>query len=677
MVAEFAFGVRTGRNVYRLNDAVGSLTAGHPQPGLRRLLAGAERRRSTSSSTTISRFFRFARRLARLGRRGRRLRLLLLLEPPHRPRGRPVLGGACRPSPERPVQPLDRAPADRAPAACSAGSSICRWRSPACRRSCSSPPASSTSSTSSGFTPNSSANSAGSKGVRFALEPPRPSRRQRPVPRQELRRHLHPVGPPVRHLRAPRSRGRCSASAAAFRPSIRSGRTSPITGRWQSLPARERPGGQTPRLVRPARLGPGEHARGRAAAALRPRRGPTLRSRLGRAAEVLVFAALIAMIGATAAFLAAAPSLAAHERARRLRRARCSLWAMGALLDGRIANLEALFRLRRGAAHARPSRSAGASSRTSRSRWRSWLLIASVVPRRPATIVKRLVLGALAASLVGDVLLLSPSLFLPGLVAFLVAQILYVLAFARGVGFLPSRLGAAGVAIFCAGVLAADLAGDRAGPAAPVAAYVAMLGLMVAQAIGRATVAWTRSAGPGRHRRGRLHGLRSDAGADDFRGRDRRSVARDAADLLSGAGADRLLHPAETEPCMTDARRGVCVVIGAGDGLGAAIARAFAREGLRRRHPPARHLDECRRWPRIRAEGGEAHAFGLDARKGEPTSSPSSTRSNAHRADRGRGLQHRRQRALSRRRDDGAGLYEGVGDGGVSRASSRAARRRG
>ena len=62
--------------------------------------------------------------------------------------------------------------------------------------------------------------------------------------------------------------------------------------------------------------------------------------------------------------------------------------------------------------------------------------------------------------------------------------------------------------------------------------------------------------------------------------------------------------------------RGVCVVIGAGDGLGASIARAFAREGLRvcvTRRP--RHIEAIERLAQtIRAEGGEAHAFGLDAR---------------------------------------------------------------
>lgn len=63
-------------------------------------------------------------------------------------------------------------------------------------------------------------------------------------------------------------------------------------------------------------------------------------------------------------------------------------------------------------------------------------------------------------------------------------------------------------------------------------------------------------------------------------------------------------------------RRGVCVVIGAGDGLGAATARAFAREGLAvvvTRRP--RHADALERLAEsIRAEGGEAHAIGLDAR---------------------------------------------------------------
>jgi len=61
---------------------------------------------------------------------------------------------------------------------------------------------------------------------------------------------------------------------------------------------------------------------------------------------------------------------------------------------------------------------------------------------------------------------------------------------------------------------------------------------------------------------------------------------------------------------------GVCLVIGAGDGLGASIARAFAREGLRvcvtRRPRNTEAVDKLAE--AIRAEGGEAYAFGLDAR---------------------------------------------------------------
>ena len=59
-----------------------------------------------------------------------------------------------------------------------------------------------------------------------------------------------------------------------------------------------------------------------------------------------------------------------------------------------------------------------------------------------------------------------------------------------------------------------------------------------------------------------------------------------------------------------------CLIVGAGDGVGSALARAFAREGLAvciTRRP--RNLDKLEAVAAaIRAEGGEAHAFGVDAR---------------------------------------------------------------
>ena len=64
--------------------------------------------------------------------------------------------------------------------------------------------------------------------------------------------------------------------------------------------------------------------------------------------------------------------------------------------------------------------------------------------------------------------------------------------------------------------------------------------------------------------------------------------------------------------------KGVCLVIGAGDGLGGAIARAFAAEG----HPivvtrRARHLDQLEAL--ARELGPKARAFGVDARSEEET----------------------------------------------------------
>jgi uncharacterized membrane protein YhhN len=98
-------------------------------------------------------------------------------------------------------------------------------------------------------------------------------------------------------------------------------------------------------------------------------------------------------------------------------------------------------------------------------------------------------LAALTASLAGDVLLLFPGYFVPGLVAFLLAHVAYLVLLRQGVGWFPSR----GALAATMGVGAAMYAflwtgGLPAGLRAPVAAYVTVIGLMAAQAIGRATV---------------------------------------------------------------------------------------------------------------------------------------------------------------------------------------------
>lgn len=64
---------------------------------------------------------------------------------------------------------------------------------------------------------------------------------------------------------------------------------------------------------------------------------------------------------------------------------------------------------------------------------------------------------------------------------------------------------------------------------------------------------------------------------------------------------------------------GACLVVGAGDGVGSAIARAFAAEGLEvcvtRR---ARNLEQLETLAQsIRDDGGKARAYGVDARSEE------------------------------------------------------------
>ena len=69
------------------------------------------------------------------------------------------------------------------------------------------------------------------------------------------------------------------------------------------------------------------------------------------------------------------------------------------------------------------------------------------------------------------------------------------------------------------------------------------------------------------------------------------------------------------------AKRQVCLVVGAGEGVGGAIARAFAADGfvvcVTRRARNLSQLDGL--VADIRDKGGEAHAFGVDARSEDET----------------------------------------------------------
>ena len=100
-----------------------------------------------------------------------------------------------------------------------------------------------------------------------------------------------------------------------------------------------------------------------------------------------------------------------------------------------------------------------------------------------------LLMAALGGSLAGDVFLMFPGFFIPGLVSFLVAHLFYVVLFKSGQAWFPHR-GALAATLGIGVAMYAFLWAGGLPPAlrAPVAAYVLVIALMAAQAIGRATV---------------------------------------------------------------------------------------------------------------------------------------------------------------------------------------------
>jgi len=118
------------------------------------------------------------------------------------------------------------------------------------------------------------------------------------------------------------------------------------------------------------------------------------------------------------------------------------------------------------------------------------LLVAVAFTIDPSSDVARVLLVAgLVCSMVGDVCLMLPSdLFLPGLGAFLVAHVFYVVALlALGVSGVGLLVGIAlmGLVGFGIGrrIVQGAAASDKA-LAGPVAAYIAVISVMVASAIG-------------------------------------------------------------------------------------------------------------------------------------------------------------------------------------------------
>ena len=168
-------------------------------------------------------------------------------------------------------------------------------------------------------------------------------------------------------------------------------------------------------------------------------------------------------------------------------------WALGAVLQGRLDRLEML--LIEAAAVATASGALGLLQVHVAFKPLALLVAITFIASRAMQTRARgqfdlILLGALLASLVGDVLLMqSDAYFIPGLVAFLVAHGFYIALFLQDSPRFPSGralLGTLGVGAAMLVWLWGGLTDPSLKIAVPV--YVGVIALMAAQAIGRATV---------------------------------------------------------------------------------------------------------------------------------------------------------------------------------------------
>ncbi len=198
-------------------------------------------------------------------------------------------------------------------------------------------------------------------------------------------------------------------------------------------------------------------------------------------------AQFVLLMTGVAWFLWQADKLAVGESFAWLAALGAGLWAVGAVMQGRIRPLEVLM-----------VEAAALSMATAAQQLVMWhqvfkplamLLAIAYVLLRWRAAPRRFTLllaGALALCLAGDVLLMLPGLFIPGLVAFLLAHLCYIALFKQGQPWFPSGRALA-IALAYAGGLYAILFASL-GPVLKVAcaAYALVIALMTAQAAGRA-----------------------------------------------------------------------------------------------------------------------------------------------------------------------------------------------
>lgn len=199
----------------------------------------------------------------------------------------------------------------------------------------------------------------------------------------------------------------------------------------------------------------------------------------------------VALLGGVAFFLWHADAMALSRAVVWLAALAAGLWSVGAVMQGRISAWEVLL-----------IEAAALATATAAEGLQAWhmvfkplamvLALAFVALRAQRRGGIRagdaLLLAGLAFSLAGDVFLMLPGLFIPGLVSFLGAHLCYIALFRRDAPWFASGRGLA-VTLGLAGAMYAFLFATLPPPLrVPVAAYAVVIALMAGQAIGRAVV---------------------------------------------------------------------------------------------------------------------------------------------------------------------------------------------
>ncbi|HET8747126.1 MAG TPA: lysoplasmalogenase family protein [Ramlibacter sp.] len=207
---------------------------------------------------------------------------------------------------------------------------------------------------------------------------------------------------------------------------------------------------------------------------------------MGRAVAWFAGVQFMAILGGVALFLWHADGLPLARSATWLAVLTAAIWAVGAVMQGRITVLEVL--LIEVAALATATAAEGWLDAHRLFKPLAMLLAIAWVAARAQGRFGNVLLAALALCLAGDVFLMLEGFFIPGMVSFLAAHLCYLSLFRQGVRWFPS--GRALAATLAVAALLYAVLFPHLGPVlkVAVAAYAVVIALMAAQAIGRATV---------------------------------------------------------------------------------------------------------------------------------------------------------------------------------------------